>query len=103
MIDFAADTAAIFAGPLAAPVLYLPKVGEVLHIRAIVTAPDDTISFGSSTVSAATTVFMIQTADLANPAAEDRIRHNDVEYVVQGVPRRDSRRLRWMINTRPAR
>ncbi len=98
---FAADTAAIFAGPLAVDAFYQPVNGFGFDIRVMRSAPDETIQIRDATLAAATSVFVIPVTTVPAPAKGDRITVAGETFEIQSRPMRDSRRLRWTINTRP--
>ncbi|MBP9047908.1 MAG: hypothetical protein KBF85_06505 [Tabrizicola sp.] len=97
---FAADTAAIFQGPLAVDATYLPQVGLGYDIRCILQDPDQVLDYGSARFASATSVFLVPLAVVEDPVAGDSILIGDVTYVIQGQPLRNSRRLWWRIEAR---
>ena len=101
MIDFAADTMAIFADGLGDDATYTPVGGTPAAVRVIRRRPDGEVSFASVRTTSATAMFLIEVAAVAAPAAGDVIACGGVNYVVQGVPVRDERHLRWSIEAYP--
>lgn len=98
---FAADTAAIFAGPLATDGLY--KVGGAgigTDIRAICSLPDMVADFGTARFASETAVFLVPVASVADPAEGDELEFSFGSFAVQGSPQRDPRRLWWRIEAR---
>lgn len=101
MSAFSAAANALYSDAnLAADAIYTPTVGDAVTVRAIVTAPDDAVTFGGPLVSA-TLVVSVRVSEIASPVAGDVIEVNGESRVVQGVPRRDVERLSWLMDTAP--
>ena len=101
MIDFAADTAAIFGDVLGADAIYKPDGGSPVAIRVVPRRPDDQLGFGGARLAAETAVFLITTSQVAAPAEGDLITYDGTDYIVHGEPERNERRLWWTVLTRP--
>lgn len=105
MIDFAADTAAIFGDVLAEDATYIPQGGAHFALRVIRSRPDEAVGFGERRLVSDTAMFLVQAADLERlgrpPGEGDEIRVGEASYTVQGAPRRGERHLYWMIEARP--
>ncbi len=104
MTIFAAAIDALFNDPnIARTVLYRPGgIGDGVPVRVIARRPDRSIEFGEIAVHAATCLFDVRVAEVAAPAAGDTITLGGEAFVVQGEPMRDSERLIWTLDTRPA-
>ncbi len=101
MIDFAADTAAIFADGLGDDATYTPVGGSPAAVRVIRRQPDGESGFASVRTTSPSATFLIAVAAVAAPAAGDAILCGGVSYMVQGVPVRDERHLRWTVEAYP--
>lgn len=98
---FVADTAAIFAGPLATDGLYKAGgAGAGTPIRAICSLPDVTTDFAAGRFASETAVFLVLVSAVADPAEGDLLEFAFGSFEVQGMPQRDPRRLRWRIEAR---
>lgn len=98
---FAADTAAIFQGPLSVEAQYTPTGGSAVPIRCIPELPDAMVDYGQSRLTSQTASFLIQVAAVAAPREGDQIEASFGTYIVQGVPKRNSRRLFWRVEAVP--
>ncbi|HXF89418.1 MAG TPA: hypothetical protein VNK48_13775 [Xanthobacteraceae bacterium] len=93
----------LFADPnLAADAVYLPEVGEPVSVRVITRRPDRVLEFGDARLHAETAVFELRTSEVPNPRPGDRLDVGSGLFVIQGEPVRDSARLIWTLDTRPA-
>ncbi len=104
MTAFSAAVDALFAnGDLAADVIWTPEAtGVPVTVRAIRKAPDDTMSFGSSSVHVTTTIFDVRQSEMASPRPGDRLTFAGSDYKIQGEPVSDRERLVWTLDTHPA-
>lgn len=98
---FAADTAAIFAGPLATPAVWRPAAAPEFAVRVIAAVGDAIVDFDRARLATGTGVFLVPVASVSAPQSGDRLIIDGMEFVVQGSPRRDPRRLWWRIEARP--
>lgn len=71
-------------------------------VRVICHRPDDVMAFGETRLHTTTTIVDVRVADVAQPAAGDLVAIDGETCVVQGTPRRDSGRLVWSCEARPA-
>lgn len=103
MIDFAADSAAIFGDPqgFAGDAQYFPGGGPAVTIRVIPTRPDETVGFGGSQIQSETATFLASVVEMPDPRAGELLIFGDTDYIIQGKPQRDELRLTWRIDTRP--
>ncbi|QDC11275.1 hypothetical protein FHY55_19450 [Oceanicola sp. D3] len=104
MIDLAADTAAIFADAqgFGEDVTYTPDGGAPVAVRAIPSRPDETIGFAGAELASDTTRILVPVSEVATPAKGDAFTVGGENYVVQGKPLRDEKRLWWRVDLRPA-
>ncbi len=102
MIDFAADTAAIFEDGLAVDATYTPDGGSAVAVRVIPRQPDLERSFAGARLVSDTSVFLLPVSAVASPAAGDTLEVDGQTYVLQGEPVRNERRLMWTIEARHA-
>jgi hypothetical protein len=87
---------------LAAEAVYLPEGGEPISVRVIARRPDRVLEFGDARLHAETAVFELRTSQVTNPRPGDRLDVGGEMFVIQGEPVRDSERLVWTLDTRPA-
>ncbi|MCP4541397.1 MAG: hypothetical protein GY832_30070 [Chloroflexi bacterium] len=83
--------------------LYTPKGGAEVKVRVIARQPDEVVGFGETRINTPTTLFEVRASEVAMPRSGDLLNISGVEYIVQGEPqRRDTRRLVWTLDVRPA-
>lgn len=83
--------------------LYTPQVGVAENIRVIATRPDEIVSFGDTRVHTETALYEVRVSEVSQPSPGDLLTVDGADYVIQGEPeRRDSHRLVWVLDTRPA-
>jgi hypothetical protein len=99
-LTFAADTAAIFDGPLAVDATYTPDGGSAVAVRIIPSQPDVDLTFGDTRLGSTSSVFKLPVSQIANPVAGDVIVKGGDTFTIQGKPRRNDRRLVWTIEAR---
>ena len=75
---------------------------EELPIRVIRRAPDRITDFGAARIISDTTTVDVQVSELADPQSGDLIILGIDSFVIQGEPTRDSERLIWTLDLRPA-
>lgn len=100
MSAFDALRAGLLSSPLAVDALY--RVGGVdpaIPMRLIPSQPDAIIG-GGLVQSSVSTVLKVSTAD-ATPAEGDTFEIAGTIYTVAGSPRRDARRLFWIVEAPP--
>lgn len=104
MSVFAAAMDRIFThAAMAAPALWISATtSEERPIRVIRRAPDRVTDFGSGRFVSETTVVDVRVADLPTPRPGDVIVIGAESHVIQGEPLRDSERLIWTLDLRPA-
>ena len=82
---------------------YTPAGEDPIAIKVMPRRPDELLEFGDSMIVTGTNIFDVRVADIAAPAEGDTITYKGTAYIVQGEPQsRDSDRLIWSLNTRPA-
>ncbi len=82
---------------------YTPNGGAPVSIKVMPRRPYEILDIGDSMIVTGTNVFDVQVADITAPAEDDTITYKGQTYIVQGEPQaRDSDRLIWTLNTRPA-
>ena len=65
--------------------------------------PDTIVDFGDTRIHAETGSFEVRASEVANPRPDDQLTVGGETFVIQGEPeRRDSDRLVWTLNVRPA-
>jgi len=101
---FTAAIDALFADPhLALDAIYRAGGADPgAPVRAIVRQPDRIGEFGETRIVAETVMIDIRVSEVAAPAEGDTIEVNGTVYVIQGEPIRDTERLVWSIEARPA-
>ncbi len=93
----------LFADPnLAKDAVYLPEGGEPIAVRVIARRPDRVLDFGDARLHAETAIFEVRASDVPSPRPSDRFEVGGEMFVIQGEPIRDSERLVWTLDTRPA-
>ena len=103
MMALAAAMDDLFADPvIAEDAVYTASGGAAVAIRVIGRRADAVTGFGDARLWSETARFDIRTAEVASPRPGDRIEVGGEAYLVQGEPARDSARLVWTVDTRPA-
>jgi len=104
MAAFAAAVDALFADPnLGRDALWrVGGTGDPLLIRVIPTQPDRIESFAETRIHSETAQFDVRTSEVPNPRPGDTLEIEGESFVIQGEPVRDSERLVWTLDTRPA-
>lgn len=94
----------LFADPhLARTITYRPGgVGDGVPVRVIAKRNDQISGFSDINVVSATARFDLRVSEVAIPVEGDTITLDGETFVVQGEPFRDTERLVWSIDTRPA-
>ncbi len=77
---------------------FLPILGTNQNIRVITRAPDLFQNVGQSLIETPTQIVEVQIADCPSITAGDQFMIEGVTYSVQGMPRRDSERLVWLVD-----
>jgi len=103
MSALAAAVDALFADPsLAREASYITEGDAPVAVRVILRRADAITDFGEARLWSETTRLDIRVADAANPRPGDRFDIDGDAFVVQGEPVRDSERLVWTLDLRPA-
>jgi hypothetical protein len=103
MSAFASAIDALFADPnIARDAIYTPAAGIPFPVRVIARRGDLVSEFAERRVAAATVVLDLRLSEVPDPRAGDRIELGGEVLAVQGAPIRDSERLIWTLDTRPA-
>ena len=104
MSAFAAAIDALFADPnLARTALYRPGgIGDGVPVRVIAKRNDQVSEFSEISIVSAAARFDLRVSESANPTEGDTITLDGETFVIQGEPLRDTERLVWTIDTRPA-
>ncbi len=101
-MSFSTMIAALFADPvLSKPAVYQPQTGSALTLRVMAKQPDVLTGFGDGQIHTETSLFDVQTADVAHPMVGDRLTVDGSTFIVQSEPTADRDRLIWTLNTRP--
>ncbi len=95
---------ALFADPNMTVVGFYRPGGTdpALEVRVLRRQPDRVGEFGATRLRSETNVFELRTSEVADPREGDTLDVGGVRYVVQGEPMRDTERLVWTIEARPA-
>lgn len=102
MIDFAADLAAILDGPLAVDAQWFAGGSPpAVPLRAIFLQPDEVQEYGISRVVSDMRRMTVAVADMPSPAIGDVIEVGSEAFAIHSEPRRDPRRLRWVLHVVP--
>ena len=103
MTVFSVAIDAIFGDAnMAADALWLEAgIGPGVACRVIRRAPDLVTEFGQGQFRSPTTMVDVRVAEVATPAAGDRVQIGDEWFKVQGEPLRDRERLVWTLNMVP--
>jgi hypothetical protein len=75
---------------------------EERPIRVIRRAPDRITDFGAARILSETTMVDVRVIELVDPQPGDLIILGTDSYVIQGEPARDTERLIWTLDLRPA-
>ena len=100
---FAVAMDAFFADAhLGRDVVYTAEGGAPVLVRAILRRPDDVTGFGEARLWSETTRIALRVAEVPEPRPGDRIEIDGDAFLIQGEPVRDSERLVWTVDLRPA-
>jgi hypothetical protein len=77
-------------------------VGDPIAIRVIARRSDQVSEFGETRIHSESSTFDVRVAEVANPRPADTLEIDGEIFVVQGEPVRDTERLVWSVDTRPA-
>jgi hypothetical protein len=83
--------------------VYTPAGGEPVSVRVIARRPDTIVGFGDTRIHAETAILELRASEVASPRPGDQLTVDGQTFIVQGEPeRRDSDRLVWTLDVRPA-
>ena len=103
MTAFAAALDALFAdGNIARDAVYTADAGTPLLVRVVSRRADEISSFGDARLWSETARIDLRVADVPTPKPGDRVEIDGEAFLVQGEPVRDSERLVWTLDLRPA-
>lgn len=104
MSIFAAAIDDLFADPnLARDAVWREGgTGAPVTLRVVLRQPDRVESFGEARIWSESVIGDVRTHDAPNLAKADVFEIDGAIYVVQGEPSRDSERLVWTVELRPA-
>ena len=103
MSAFAVAIDALFADAhIARDVIHTADGGAPMLVRAILRRPDDVTAFGEARLWSETTRLDLRVAEVEEPRSGDRIEFDGNAYLIQGEPVRDTERLIWTVELRPA-
>jgi len=104
MPGMAAAVDVLFADPnLAREAVYRDQgTGDPVSIRIIARRPDQVFDFGNTRIHTETSLFDVRVSEVPGPRPGDTLEVDGETFVVQGEPVRDSERLIWTLDTRPA-
>jgi len=100
---FASAVDVLFSDPhLAKDMVYTADGGMPVLVRAILRRPDDVTGFGEARIWSETTRLDLRVAEVQDPRPGDRIEIDGEAFLVQGEPVRDTERLIWTVDLKPA-
>ena len=103
MNAFAAAIEMLFADPnIGIEAIYTSDGGAPVLVRAVVRRPDEVTSFGDARLRSETTRIDLRVAEVPNPRPGDQLEIDSEAFLIQGEPVRDSERLVWTVDLRPA-
>ena len=103
MTAFAGLVDRLFADPnLGRDATWEPAEGEPVSVRVVARRADAITEFGGARLWSETTRFDLRVSEVASLRPGDRLVLDGETFVVQGEPMRDSERLVWTLDTRPA-
>lgn len=99
---FAAGLGALFGGPASVAADYFAGgAGAAVPIRVVHGQPDGQVEWGEQAIVAASNMFEIRRADVAQPAAGDVLALTAGRFVLTGEPRLDVEGLTWSCGAEP--
>lgn len=95
---------ALFADPnIARTALYRAGgIGDGVSVRVIAKRNDQVSEFSDISVVSATARFDLRVSEVPTPTEGDTITLDGETFLIQGEPMRDTERLVWTVDTRPA-
>ena len=100
---FASAISALFADSnIARDAVYIAGGGTPRLIRVVTRRADDVTSFGGARLWSETTRLDLRVAEVPTPRTGDRIEVDGEGFLIQGEPVRDTERLVWTVDLRPA-
>ena len=104
MTALAAAIEMLFADPnlSSAAVYRVQGTGDPVAIRVIARRPDQVFDFGNTRIHTETSLFDVRVSEVPSPRPGDTLEIDGETFVLQGEPVRDSERLIWTLDTRPA-
>ena len=103
MSAFAVAVDMLFADPnLGVEAIYTSDGGTPRLIRVVTRRADDVTSFGGARLWSETTRLDLRVAEVPTPRPGDRIEIDGEGFLIQGEPARDTERLVWTVDLRPA-
>ena len=103
MNAFAAALDGLFAdGNIARDAVYIAEGGAPQLVRVVTRRADEVTSFGDARLWSETTRIDMRVTEVPEPRPGDRIELDSEAFLIQGEPVRDSERLIWTVDLRPA-
>ena len=103
MNAFAAAIETLFADPnISVEAIYTSDGGAPVLVRVVARRADAVSEFGDARLWSETTRIDLRVAEVPNPRPGDRIEIDTEAFLIQGEPVRDSERLVWTVDLRPA-
>ena len=103
MSAFAAAVGALFADPnIGRDAVYIAEGGTPVLARVVARRADAISDFGDARLWSETTRIDLRVAEVATRAPATRIEIDGNAFLIQGEPVRDSERLVWTVDLRPA-
>jgi len=103
MTAFNAALDALFADAnIARDAVYIAEGGTPQLVRVVTRRADEVTGFGDARLWSETTRIDLRVAEVPEPRPGDRIEFDGDAFLIQGEPVRDSERLVWTVDLRPA-
>lgn len=103
MSAFAAAIDDLFADPnIGRDAVFTPEGGAPVLVRVVSRRADAITDFGDARLWSETTRIDLRTAEVPDPRPGDRIEIDGEVFLIQGEPVRDTERLVWTLDLRPA-
>ncbi|NPD18876.1 head-tail joining protein [Alterinioella nitratireducens] len=94
---------ALFADSnIARDAVYIAEGGTPQLVRVVSRRADEVTGFGGARLWSETTRVDLRVAEVPNPRSGDRVEIEGDAFLIQGEPMRDSERLIWTVDLRPA-
>ncbi|MCX5478046.1 hypothetical protein OSH08_03465 [Kaistia geumhonensis] len=103
MSAFAAAMGALFADPnIGRDAVYIADGGAPVLVRVVARRADAITDFGDARLWSESTRIDLRVTEVPAPRPGDRVEIDGDAFLIQGEPVRDSERLVWTVDLRPA-